>query len=123
LVAAGGDPRRFLSVARSDARRIAAENMAWSDPVSLLLNAAVVWCEGRADMALDHLSRAIAAFDRAEMPLYAAVTRRRLGALVTGDRRHQLLRQADEWMAGQDVRNPALITRMLAPGFPDDTIP
>ena len=54
--------------------------------------------------------------------LYAAVTRRRLGALVTGDRGRDLRRQADEWMATQDVRNPALLTRMFAPGFPDDDV-
>jgi len=54
------------------------------------------------------------------MQLYAAVSRRRLGALVKGDRGRELLRQSDEWMAAQDVRNSALLTRMLAPGFPGD---
>jgi tetratricopeptide (TPR) repeat protein len=119
MVGAGGDPRRFLSVARRDARRIAAEKMAWSDPVSWLLQAAVACGEGRPDLAPDHLARAAAGFDRAEMQLYAAVTRRRLGALLKGDRGRELVRQADEWMAAQEVRNPALLTRMLAPGFPD----
>jgi hypothetical protein len=52
-VGAGRDPRRFLSVARGDVRRIAREKMAWSDPVSLLLNAAVAGCEDRRDLALD----------------------------------------------------------------------
>jgi hypothetical protein len=119
MVGAGGDPRRFLSVVRRDARRIAAEKMAWSDPMSWLLQAAVACGEGRPDLAPDHLARAAAGFDRAEMSLYAAVTRRRLGALLNGDRGRELVRQADEWMAAQDVRNPALLTRMLAPGFPD----
>jgi hypothetical protein len=89
------------------------------DPVSWLLNAAVACCEGRPDLAPDHPARAAAGFDRAEMQLYAAVTRRRLGALLEGDRGRDLVRQADEWMAAQGVRNPALLTRMLAPGFPD----
>ena len=56
------------------------------------------------------------------MQLYAAVTRRRLAGLVKGDGGRELRRQSDEWMAAQDVRNPALLTRMLAPGFPDDDI-
>jgi hypothetical protein len=63
---------------------------------------------------------AAAGFDRAEMQLYTAVTRRRLGVLVKGDRGRELLRRADEWMTAQNVRNPALITRMFAPGFADE---
>jgi hypothetical protein len=119
MVAAGADPRRFLAIARHDARRIAREKMGWSDPLSWLLGAAVAWREGRPDAALELLTRAADGFDRAEMQLYAAVSRRRLGALVKGDRGRELLRRGDEWMAAQAVRNPALLTRMLAPGFPD----
>ncbi len=31
----------------------------------------------------------------------------------------ELQRQAEEWMAAQHIKNPACMTRMLAPGFPD----
>jgi hypothetical protein len=117
MAGAGGNPRRFLAVARGDARRIANEKMAWSDPVSQLLNAAVSSCERREDAAADFLERAAVGFDRAEMQLYAAVTRRRLAALVKGERGRELLRQTGEWMAAQEVKNPALLTRMMAPGF------
>ena len=120
MASCGADRRRFLAVARGDARRIAREQMAWSNPISLLLNAAAACVEGRSALAPDLLERAAADFDRADMQLYAAITRRRLGALVKGDRGRDLRRQADEWMAAQDVRNPALLTRMLAPGFPED---
>jgi hypothetical protein len=122
MAGAGGDPRRFLSVARGDARRLARERMAWSDPLSLVLHAAIACCEGRSELAADHLARAVAGFDRADMQLYAAAARRRLGALLTDDRGRERLRQADDWMAAQGVRNPALVTRMLAPGFQDDDI-
>ena len=53
------------------------------------------------------------------MQLYAAVARRRLAGLVGGDRGQSLRREADEWMASQEIRNPAAMTRLLAPGFPD----
>jgi hypothetical protein len=117
MVDAGKDPRRFLAVARRDARRIAREKMAWSEPISLLLDAAVAFQEGRPASAADTLARAADAFDRAEMQLYAAVARRRLSALVAGERGHELLRHATEWMAAHDVRDPERMTRMLAPGF------
>ena len=120
MAGSGRDPRRFLSIARNDARRIAREKMGWSDPVSWLLSAAVASHEGRPDAAVDYLVRAADGFDRAEMQLYAAVARRRLGALLKGETGRELLRAADEWMAAQTIRNPVLMTRMLAPGFPDD---
>jgi hypothetical protein len=30
----------------------------------------------------------------------------------------ELIRQADQWMAAQGIKNPAAMTRMLAPGLP-----
>ena len=123
MAGAGGNPRRYLAVARRDLRRIASEGMRWSDSIALLLNASVAHAEGRPDLAADYLARAATAFDRSDMHLYAAVTRRRLGGLVKGDGGRRLLQEADTWLAAQDVRNPARITRMLAPGFPDDDAP
>ena len=121
MAAPAATRRRFLAVARNDARRIAAREYG-------LVGSGGVAVERRDRLrrgplgpgARTHLARAAAGFDRAEMQLYAAVTRRRLGALVKGERGRELQRQSDEWMAAQDVRNPALLTRMLAPGFPDD---
>jgi hypothetical protein len=52
------------------------------------------------------------------MQLYAAVARRRIGALQDDARGRELHRQAEEWMAAQTIRNPTAFTRMLAPGFP-----
>ena len=53
------------------------------------------------------------------MKLYAAVARRRIGALQDDARGRELTRQAEEWMAAQNIKNPAAMTRMLAPGFAD----
>jgi hypothetical protein len=60
-------------------------------------------------------------FERADMRLYSAVARRRIGALQDDAPGRSLQRQAEEWMAGQHIKNPAAMTRMLAPGFPDVT--
>ena len=42
-----------------------------------------------------------------------------LGPEVTNGLRRALAREADAWMAGQNIGNPARMTGMLAPGFPD----
>jgi hypothetical protein len=110
---------RFLSVARAGARRIARERMAWSDPIALLLRAGITYLEGNPALALKCLHDAADRFERADMKLYLAVTRRRIGALRQDERGSELQRHADEWMAAQNIKNPACMTRMLAPGFPD----
>jgi hypothetical protein len=72
-------------------------------------------------MALRYLQDAAARFERADMMLYLAVTRRRIGLLQDDEHGRALQHQAEAWMAAQNIKNPARITRMLAPGFPDAT--
>jgi hypothetical protein len=57
--------------------------------------------------------------DAIEMRLYAAAARRRLGQLLGGDEGRGMIVQADVWMTGQGIKNPARMTAMLVPGFPD----
>jgi hypothetical protein len=56
-------------------------------------------------------------FERADMRLYAAAARHRLGNLLGGERGQQLVAEAEAWMTEQRIKNPAAMTRMLAPGF------
>jgi hypothetical protein len=110
--------RRFLSVARREARRLAREKMPWADGFSSLLRAGVVSLESDAREAERRLTDAVGIFDRADMKLYAAGARRRLGE-VRGEHGGGLLREAEEWMTAQGIRNPRSMTRMIAPGFRD----
>jgi eukaryotic-like serine/threonine-protein kinase len=119
MAARHGAPRQFLAIARTEARRIAGERMPWSDPIALLLSAAVAHLEGDTPQALECLHDALDRFDRADMNLYAAVTRLRIGALQDDARGCELRRQAGEWMAAQQIKNPVAMTRMFTPGFPD----
>jgi hypothetical protein len=111
--------RRLLGVARSSARRIARERMPWSDPLGLLMEAGIASAERRQTDAERKLQDAGERFERAEMGLYAAVTKRRLGALRGDAHGQRLQEEAEAWMAAQSVKNPVALTRMLAPGFPD----
>jgi eukaryotic-like serine/threonine-protein kinase len=119
MAAVNGSSRRFRSVARSAARRIARERMPWSDPMALLLRAGTAFLEGSTPLALRYLHDAADRFERADMRLHAAAARRRIGALQEDAAGRELQRQAEEWMARQHIKNPAGMTRMLAPGFPD----
>lgn len=114
----GAARRRFLSVARREARRLAREKMPWADGFSSLLSAGVAYLEGDAREAERRLTDAVGVFDRADMKLYAAGARRRLG-MLQGERGSRLVREAEEWMTAQDIRNPRFMTRMIAPGFLD----
>jgi hypothetical protein len=116
---ADGSNRHLLEVARSRARRIARERMAWSDPLGLLMEAGIASVERNQKDAERKLQYAGERFERAEMGLYAAVTKRRLGALRDDAHGQRLQEEAEAWMARQSVRNPVALTRMLAPGFPD----
>ena len=93
--------------------------MPWSDPIALLLRAGIAYLEGSTSLALRYLHDAADRFERADMKLYVAVARRRIGALQHDEHGRELQRQADGWMAAQNIKNPASMTRMLAPGFPD----
>jgi tetratricopeptide (TPR) repeat protein len=119
MAAAHGPRRRFLRVARESARRIGKEHMPWSDPIALLLQASIARLEGLTRLAVEYLDEAVDRFDSADMKLYAAVARLRRGAVQDDARGRELKRQADEWMVVQNIRNPAAMARMLAPGFPD----
>jgi hypothetical protein len=121
MAASNGGSRRFLSVARAEARRIARVRRPWSDPIALLLRAGIASVEDNPPLALRCLHDAANRFDRADMKLYAAVARRRIGMLQDDAPGRELQRQAEEWMAAQHIKNPACMTRMLAPGFPDAT--
>jgi serine/threonine protein kinase len=120
LAARTANRHRLLSVVRNAARRIARERMRWSDPIALLLRAGVAHLEGRTPLAVRHLHDAADRFERADMKLYLAAARFRIGALQKDERGHDLYRQAEQWMAAQNIKNPASMFRVLSPGFSDE---
>jgi eukaryotic-like serine/threonine-protein kinase len=119
MAGSSGSSHRLLRIARAGARRIARERMPWSNPIALLLRAGIANLEGQVPLCLRYLHDAADRFDRADMKLYAAVARRRIGALQDDAPGRELQCQAEDWMAAQHIRNPTAFTRMLAPGFPD----
>jgi hypothetical protein len=101
---------------RKDLRRIEAHRLAWGDPLAQLLRAGLETLRRGPEAALDHLAMAEAGFESADMELYAAVSRRRRGQLLGGADGDRFVREADRWMSGQGIRNPARMAAVLAPG-------
>jgi hypothetical protein len=59
------------------------------------------------------------AYIATNMQLYFAAVRHRRGELLGGDEGRSLVEASNALMAGQGIKNPARITAMYAPGFPD----
>jgi hypothetical protein len=57
--------------------------------------------------------------EAADMAAHAAAARRRLGLLLGGADGQALTERADAWLTSRQVRNPARMTAVLAPGFPE----
>jgi serine/threonine protein kinase/tetratricopeptide (TPR) repeat protein len=115
--AVSNDKKHRLRVTENMARRIAAEKIAWALPFASLVRAGIAHQQGESSKAINLLSEAVEHFDLADIDLYAAATRRRLGEIVGNERGRQLIAEADTWMSKQEIQNPAAMTRMLAPGF------
>jgi hypothetical protein len=91
--------------------------MPWATPLANLLYAGVAYQRNDLAEANANLSEALNGFEVADMHLYAAATRRRLGEVMGGQRGEHLVEEAARWMRSQKIRNPAALTRMLVPGF------
>jgi serine/threonine protein kinase len=112
------DTRRpLLGQALAAARRIEREATSWGEPLARLLEAQVARLEGDDTGAVELLRTALAGFQVADMGLYAAIARRRLGALLGGDAGAALTRAGDELMHAQAIVDVEAMTRMLAPGW------
>jgi eukaryotic-like serine/threonine-protein kinase len=117
VAATASDREPWLQLAARLASGIEREKMAWSNPLALLLRAAVASGRGDDASSAAALSEAAECFAGVEMSLYAAAARRRLGLVRGGEPGRLLVAEADAWMKEQGIRKPELMTRMLAPGF------
>lgn len=115
--ATSNDKKHRLKVSRNMAQRIASEKIAWALPFASLVRAGIAHQEGESSKAVNLLTEAIENFDLADIDLYAAATRRRLGEILGSERGRQLMTEADTWMEKQEIKNPVALTRMLAPGL------
>jgi tetratricopeptide (TPR) repeat protein len=113
----GDESAHRLKVAEKLADRLAAERVAWANPFVSLIRASLAHQRGEKSKAVGLLSQAVETFDLADIDLYEAVSRRRLGELLGDERGQRHIEEADAWMRNRQVLNPEAMTRMMAPGF------
>jgi len=112
------NPGPFLRAAEQDARRLLREKVPWAQALSRLIHAGAALTRSAAEGA-NLLREAAFHLTEVDMPLHAATANWLLGRLVGGNEGQTLVDQAESWMRGQRIQNPARLTAMLAPGFPE----
>jgi hypothetical protein len=115
----GRDRRSAAVQARRDLHRLERTRFRPARTLARLGHAALAWIDGTPDVCEPLLRRCIDELDALDMAVHAAAARRRLGALLGGDRGEAVVRQADAALAARGVARPEAITRQFVPGFPD----
>ena len=104
----------LVKTALKRARAIEKERTGWADGLALLLRAAGEDALGRPERSRTALEDAALRLETADMQLYAAAARRRLGILSgAGDQ----VTEAEAALRALGCRNPAPMADMLVPGF------
>ncbi|HEU5056489.1 MAG TPA: AAA family ATPase [Kofleriaceae bacterium] len=120
LAAAAGNRRQapaLLRTARRAARALTSDGAAPYAAMGGLLGATVAHLEGKDESAMARLEEAAAGFDAADMKVFAACTRIRLGTLQGGTRGDQLVAEATQALSDRRVVRPERGVLCLAPGF------
>jgi eukaryotic-like serine/threonine-protein kinase len=116
-VALGTGDRTVLRQVERDAAAIVKTQMEWALPLAQCVRAGVRSIHGDVDESRQLLREAVRNFEKAEMMLYAAIARRRLGTLTGGDEGAAMVTEADRWLRSQLVKIPERMAEVLAPGF------
>jgi hypothetical protein len=116
VAAAGPEARVPLDHALRQARRLRGEQARWAEPLAALVEAGVLSVRGQSDHALARLAQAEAGAAEVHLGLHAAAARRRRGELLGGSDGEALVASAESAMRSQDVRDPARMAGLLAPG-------
>jgi hypothetical protein len=118
LAARAEEPERgtLLREAEAAARRLEHERVHWAVGLAALIRAGIGTVQGDSASIARALGFAVSLFTFADMSLYAAVGRRRLAAVLGGEKGRILSESADAWMRGQKIQEPENFAEMLAPG-------
>jgi len=111
------DRDALLSEASGHARKLRGLGSSWARALALPLSAAIAMQRGQPEKAASLLREGVQALERHDMRLLAAAARHRLGVVVGGDEGAGLIAEAARFFGEQEVKEPARMVAMLAPGF------
>ncbi|MDQ6633467.1 MAG: protein kinase [Gemmatimonadota bacterium] len=106
----------LLGIAERIANQLEGEQMPWIDPFVPCIRGSIARLREERPTAAALLRLALDGFERADMALYAAATRRRLGELQGGDAGAGQVEEANRFLRAQTVDQPDRMTAVLAPG-------
>jgi hypothetical protein len=106
----------LLRAAARDARNLSRQDAPWAKAIAHLLEASLATMNGRPAVAGRLLRSAHTGLQEADMPLHAAVARRRAGELAGGSSGEAVMVEANMWMRAQGIRDPDRMSAALAPG-------
>jgi tetratricopeptide (TPR) repeat protein len=112
------EPTKYLSIASRDAQRLRREGLPWTAALHDYIMGTVAYLNGDSADARRRLAAAVSGFESVHANLHAAVTKRRLADLSTGEQAQALRESADKWLRSQGVVNPDRMVQAYAPGFP-----
>jgi len=110
---------RYLSEVARVATTVARSREPWAVPLAELLRAGLSAARGATDDAAARLRRAADGLDAADMAMWAAVARLRLGRILGGADGDALVEATMERFRIETVAEPAAFATMLVPGFAD----
>jgi hypothetical protein len=99
------------------ARAIDSAGASWGLPYASTIRATVAHQLGDSQRAADELRAALSGFDAADMRLFVAAIRRRLGVLIGGEEGAAHNTASDSFLRAQAVVRPETMVRMLVPGW------
>jgi hypothetical protein len=117
----GYDRDRLLKIAEGDAKALERErhySVISNNAKAKLLRAGIAATRRDMSTALEHISFAVDRFKECRSEFWHAVSLRRKGQMLGGEEGQTLMREADNWMAEEGIKNPARVTSAFIPGFP-----
>jgi hypothetical protein len=96
-------------------RALSTVDMPFAQAAHALIEAGRASLGGETSQTAAALERAIAGFEHAGMPLFAAAAKRRRGELTGDDEGRALVSDADAWMRSHSIRDPERMARVCAP--------
>lgn len=114
------EARALLALADRDARRLAREGMPCPEAYAWMIRGALAALRGDPERGASQLAEAILRFDAVDMRLCSAAVRRRLGELIGGDAGRAAVVSSEDWMRGQEIRDPARMAGMILANLIED---
>lgn len=109
--------RRFLEIARGDARRLSRERAGWASAMAMAVEAGIASSTDQKGNARILLANAEERFHLAGMTMHGLVCRRRRAELLGGDEGRALVASVDDHLRQHGVRRPDRWVESLLPGL------